>query len=115
MKNLTTTLLFFIFSLSVVTAQTISGTVIKVKDGDSFVLLVGDNPIEIRVNGIDCPEYNQPYGDVAKKFTSDNCLDKTITVTVNQEGKDKYGRTLATVALENGSDLAQELLKKGLA
>ena len=41
-------------------AETLYGTGIRVVDGDSFVVRVEGREIEVRLYGIDCPEYSQP-------------------------------------------------------
>ncbi len=49
------------------TAQTITGRVIKVTDGDTFTLLTSDKEqIKIRLHGIDAPEWSQPYSKVSR-------------------------------------------------
>ena len=76
-------------------------------------MLVNNKPVRIRLHGIDCPEKNQPFGDKAKRFTSDLCFGKIVTA--KQMDKDRYGRTVARVYL-SGSDLLNiRLLQAGLA
>lgn len=87
--------------------------VIGVTDGDSIVILTGDKQqIKIRLEGIDCPETNQDFGNRAKQATVDLCFGKEVIV--QKTGEDRYGRTLAYVYVD---DLCvnKQLLKLGMA
>jgi len=95
-------------------AQTeLSGKVVRVIDGDSIVILCNKTSYEIRLEGVDCPELGQPFGKAAKKFTSKMAYGKVVTVQVKE--LDKYGRTVGTVYLPDGTNLCRELIKAGLA
>jgi len=100
-------------STQVATAEVINGRAISVKDGDTIVVLRGDAQITIRLEGIDCPEAGQPFGNKAKQATSDLAFDKQVTIRVT--GKDRYGRTLAHVILSDGRELNRELVRQGYA
>ncbi|MBK9015023.1 MAG: hypothetical protein IPM82_13650 [Saprospiraceae bacterium] len=57
------------------TVQPKTYRVIRIKDGDS-IETIGDSTkttFVIRLAHVDCPEYKQPYSQVAKKFTNDFC------------------------------------------
>ena len=86
--------------------------VTTVKDGDSMVAKRGDNQIEIRVAGIDCPEYGQPFFAEAKRTTEQFCLNRPITA--KRLDTDRYGRLIATVVV-GSADLAEHLLAHGMA
>lgn len=109
MKTFTTILaLFLCFALF---AQ--SGKVVKVKDGDTVVILDGFNFMHtIRVADIDCPEKGQPFSKKAKHFVSDEIFGKHVTVKF--KNKDRYGRTIGFVFYQD-KNLSHELLKNGLA
>lgn len=94
-------------------AQTVTGKVVKVKDGDTVVVLDSTKTmITVRLAGIDAPEKNQDYGQNAKQFTSDQIFGKVVTF--KEISKDRYGRTVAFVFYEK-KNLSEELLKAGLA
>lgn len=102
-------LVFFVsFSLFAQSAK-----VIGIKDGDTIELLLGGRPVTVRLNGIDCPEKHQAYGQRAKQFTSDKCFGKTVSL--RSSGTDRYGRTLGEIILPDGKSLNRELLRNGYA
>lgn len=78
--------------------------VIKVIDGDTFVVNTGAKIRLLSVNSPETGRDNQkamPYGDAAKKFATISLLGKPIYLTYDVQKKDKYGRTLAYAFLEN--------------
>jgi micrococcal nuclease len=93
--------------------NSLTGKVVSVSDGDTITILKDQTQIKIRLNGIDCPEKKQDFGQVAKNFTSDLCFGKEVTI--KSFGEDRYGRTIADVILPDGRILNQELVKAGLA
>lgn len=87
--------------------------VVGITDGDSIIVLTHDNKqLKIRLEGIDCPEQNQEYGDKARQATTALCFNKNVRI--EESGIDRYGRTLAFVYV---GDLCVncELLVQGLA
>lgn len=105
----------FFLPFSLISCAQNSGTVVKIKDGDTVVILNNDktNMITIRVAQIDCPEKNQPYGKKAKMFTSNEIYLKHVNYEIINT--DKYGRTIAKIYYDNKKSLAEELLKNGFA
>lgn len=94
--------------------QEISGKVIKVKDGDTIDILFNGKPLTIRLAHIDCPEKNQPFGSVTKRFTSDLCFGQIVTIE-NEKKFDRYNRLIGVVINEKGDTVNKELVKAGLA
>jgi len=89
------------------------GQVVGVTDGDTIKVLCEKQIIKVRLSDIDCPEKGQPYGKAAKTATS--ILAFNDTVEVQENGTDRYGRTLGTVILSDGTNLNKELVVRGLA
>jgi len=89
------------------------GTVVSVRDGDSIVVMRGGVGIEVRLDGIDCPELAQAYGRKAKSFTSGLVFGKAVRLV--GKGKDRYDRELAEVLLPDGRSLNKVLVAAGLA
>lgn len=76
------------------------GTVISITDGDTLTVACDGIPEKIRLVDVDAPEKSQPFGRAAKKYLSD--LAYMHEVTIVRRGRDRYGRTLATVTLADG-------------
>jgi endonuclease YncB( thermonuclease family) len=89
------------------------GTVVRVRDGDSIVVKRGGIGIEVRLDGIDCPELAQAFGKKAKNITSGLAFGKTVRLV--GKGKDRYDRELAEVFLPDGRSLNRELVAAGFA
>ncbi len=54
-----------------VQAETLTGKVVGVHDGDVLTLLgAGNQPVKVRLAGMDAPELKQPYGQQAKQALS---------------------------------------------
>ena len=89
------------------------GKVVGIKDGDTFKIMYLGEEKTIRLEHIDCPEKNQPFGKRAKQFASDLCFGRMARVT--SEGKmDRYKRLIAEVYVDNIC-VNKELVKSGLA
>lgn len=107
-------LYIFLFPPILGCSQMITGKVVRVADGDTLTLLDSNNKqIRIRLYGIDCPEARQDFGTAAKKFTSNLCFSKAVSVDVKDV--DRYGRTVDIVWVQDTINVNLELLKAGLA
>jgi endonuclease YncB( thermonuclease family) len=115
-----------------------TGKVVAVHDGDTISVLVpagtvlprgtreevrgtGVSPVKpassplavkVRLEGIDCPELAQPYGKVAKLFTSEHVFGRQVQVT--STAVDRYGRIVGRVTVD-GRDLSEAIVSAGLA
>jgi micrococcal nuclease len=105
--------LFLSLSLSLFAgSHSFTGRCLTVLDGDTVEVSQNGTALRIRLEGIDCPERNQPFAEQAKAFTANLIAGKTVTVI--EKEKDTYGRTVARVFVD-GRDVSVELLKAGLA
>ena len=105
-------LIFWLVSDICLASDIVSGRVIKVLDGDSMVVRTPHSMMEVRLYGIDSPEYGQPYSAAAKKFVKN--LTGGHSVTLKPLYKDSYGRTVAVVQV--GTSIVNEkLVVNGLA
>ena len=117
--NIVLTLILFIMpNLCSANEQIIefTGSPQNVVDGDSLQ----HNNLQIRLLGIDAPEYNQQCkdnnnklyncGQQSKQFLIDLINNKTITCTIHS--KDKFKRDLCTCYIEN-TDIASTLVENG--
>lgn len=94
-------------------AEVFTGKVVAVKDGDTVEVLREGKAVRVRLFGVDCPEKDQAFGQMARRFTSQRVFGRSVTVRVKDT--DRYGRTVAEVVLEKGRTLNQELVQAGLA
>ena len=112
MKKFLLLFIFLVFNQNIF-SQTIVAKVIGVKDGDTMVFLFDNKQITVRLEHVDCPEKNQPFGYKAKVFVSDFCFGKEVTVISNGK-RDRNGRWIAEVFYKN-QNLGKELVRNGLA
>src|SRR5258708_38620677 len=103
-------ILFLLFILSYCIAE--AQTVIRVKDGDTYVILLNGKLLTIRLENIDAPELGQLYGQQAKDSVNKLLYGQTVSVSIH--GTDIYGRTLATITYK-GQRLDSILVSKGWA
>jgi endonuclease YncB( thermonuclease family) len=86
------------FLLQALHAETFTGKVIHVADGDTITILDSTNQhLKIRLSGIDAPEKAQAYGQRSKEHLSG--LVQGQQVVVETAKKDKYGRHVGHVLL----------------
>jgi len=90
----------------------VSGKVIGISDGDTLTLLSGREQIKVRLSEMDAPEKKQPFGNRSKQSLSALCFNKTARL--DEQGKDRYGRTLARVYCD-GIDANAEQVRRGMA
>jgi endonuclease YncB( thermonuclease family) len=87
--------------------------VVSVHDGDTVRCLDdGNREHKIRLTGIDAPETGQPFGTVSRDHLRQLVLRREVVV--HDQGKDKYGRTLARLEVD-GKDVAGQMVAEGLA
>jgi len=88
-----------------------SGRVVGVTDGDTISVMHNGRAEKVRLQGIDCPEKGQAYGQRAKQAISALVFGKEVTLQTH--GHDKYKRTLGDVLLPDGTHVNHELVKDG--
>jgi endonuclease YncB( thermonuclease family) len=94
-------------------ADSFSGTVAGISDGDTIRVMRDGKAERVRLWGIDCPEGHQAFGARAKQFTSDLAFGKEVTVQIKDV--DRYKRLVGEVILPDGRNLNRELVAAGLA
>ena len=94
------------------------GTVQRVIDGDSLIVVLdGMGEEEIRLQGIDAPEHDQPWGDEATGWLRRSIDGRRVIVTHVGE-RDRHGRLLADIGVpdvENLWDVGVTVTRQGLA
>ena len=92
MKGCDRLYLLFLFVLQPCVAfADFTGSVVSVLDGDTIEVLHNQHPEHIRLNGIDCQEKGQAYGQKARYAASAFAKE----VTLQTHSKDKYELTVA--------------------
>lgn len=100
-------------------AETITGKVVSVADGDTITVLVekegskSREQVKVRLHGIDAPERSQDFGAAARNRASTLCNGQEVTVDVKDT--DQYGRKVGEVKLKNGRNLNHILVEEGMA
>jgi len=79
-------------------AETFTGLIVHVADGDTVTLLVQKQQIRIRVAGIDAPEKAQPFGNRSKQNLEK--LTHSREAIADCPKKDKYGRYVCKVYVQ---------------
>ncbi len=94
-------------------AETLTGRVVRVADGDTIVVLDADKvQHELRLQGIDAPESHQAFGTKSKEHLSELVAGKTVEVDYSKY--DRYGRIIGIVMV-NGENANLELVETGMA
>ena len=89
--------------------------VIRVVDGDSLIVKVNGVLQQVRLACIDAPEIGQfPYGRLATNAFR-GLLPADSAVLIYPLKIDRYGRTVGHVSTPGGVDVAEELVRRGLA
>jgi endonuclease YncB( thermonuclease family) len=95
--------------------------VARVVDGDTFVATVKGRRERVRVIGVDTPESvapnqpDEPYGEEASDFAKHHLDGETVRLAGDAEPRDRYGRMLAYVWLEDGTFWNALLAAEGYA
>ena len=77
-------------------AETYTGKVVSVVDGDTLKILTADRQeLKIRLTEIDAPEKKQPFGQQSKEALASICAGQQAHV--ESAGKDRYKRILGRV------------------
>ena len=94
-------------------AESITGHVVGVADGDTLTVLTAEKrQVRVRLAGIDAPERRQPYGTRARQALSALALGRAARVEV--EDIDRYGRAVGRVRV-GGRDVNAEMVRRGAA
>ena len=94
-------------------AETISGIVVGISDGDTVTLLDANRQQhKIRLQGIDAPESHQPFGQKSKSNLSALVFNKDVTAECGKQ--DRYRRDICKIIV-NGMDANLEQVKAGMA
>ena len=94
-------------------ADTITGRVVNVHDGDTITVLDESNSQhKIRLSGIDALEVGQAYGRASRDNLAEHLAGKSVSIEWSK--RDKYGRTVGKVLLD-GKDQCLDQVRAGFA
>ena len=92
-------------------AQTFTGKVVGITDGDTLTLLTpAKAQLKIRLAEIDAPESSQPWGKKSKAMLSELAFGKQARLVITD--KDRYGRFVARVYV-GSTDVNAEMVRRG--
>lgn len=98
-------------------------SVVRVIDGDTIVVEVGDTEEKVRLIGVDTPETVDPrkkvqcFGKEASSKMKEILTGQNVELISDQtqDDRDKYGRLLRYVYLEDGTFVNKLLIQEGFA
>lgn len=96
-----------------VTAETLTGKVVRITDGDTLVILdATQTQHKIRLAGIDAPESRQPFGQKSKENLSQSVAGQQVAVDWSKP--DRYDRIVGKI-IYDGQDVNLAQIRAGLA
>jgi micrococcal nuclease len=112
-----------ILSLLLAAAATQTAQVVSVHDGDTITVRIDGRSEKIRLVGIDSPELDDERPEFrrvayeARDYARSQLAGETITLESEprQKDRDRYGRLLRYVILEDGTNFDESLVRKGYA
>lgn len=90
-------------------------------DGDTIIVIIDGKKEKVRLIGVDTPEKDGPYtkeehfSREASAFTREMTEGENVRLEYDWQKRDKYGRLLAYIFLEDNTFLNAELIKQGYA
>jgi endonuclease YncB( thermonuclease family) len=88
------------------------GMVVGIADGDTLRVLVDRHEVVIRLDQIDAPEKGQAFGQRSRESLADLAFEKTVRVI--DHGRDRYGRTIGTIFVDD-VNINDEQVRRGMA
>ena len=102
--------------------DTLTGTVTYVFDGDTIrVRLDGGGDRRVRLIGVDSPELDDPrerarfLSFAARRFAHTRLHRQKVSLILDKEKEDAYGRLLAFIRLRDGTVFNEVLVREGFA
>ncbi len=93
-------------------ADTLTGRVIDIADGDTLTLLVGRQPYKIQIVAIDAPERYQTWGDQSRTNLSRLTLNRTAVANCSRLERLDHQACQVTV---NDIDIGLQQIREGMA
>ncbi|MCP5405719.1 MAG: thermonuclease family protein [Pseudomonadaceae bacterium] len=99
-------------------AQAPMPTVVQVFDGDTVALNTGERVRLLDINTPEGPHHGapaEPLADAARTHLAALVLDKPVRLELGKTRRDRYGRLLAHIYLQDGTWLNGRMVEDGLA
>jgi micrococcal nuclease len=118
-KTYITSLAFLLFLLVPIAISQNFYLCTRVIDGDTIIVNIDGKEERVRLIGVDTPETVHPnkpveyFGKEASEFTKRMVEGKKVRLEYDWQRRDKYGRLLAYVYLQDGTFLNAEIIKQG--
>src|SRR5690349_7811203 len=93
-------------------AASLFGKVIEVNSGDEITIYNLNRPVRVKLMGVDAPEMDQAFGDVAKKHLADLVFEKSVLVEYAGITADS---SLTGRVLLNDADIGAQMIRDGAA
>lgn len=90
--------------------QDLPGRVDRIIDGDSLIVYVGGRQLEVRLWGIDSPEYDQPGSQMSAAALQRLTSAKTVRLHIRYQ--DRFGRSVAEL-FQAGSSINEQMVSGG--
>lgn len=113
----------FLVSKEDVKGETTLAVITRIIDGDTLVVSLGSKEEKVRLIGVNTPETVDPrrevecFGKEAKEYLVKLLFGKNVRLEADasQQERDRYGRLLRYVFLEDGLFINQVLIQSGYA
>jgi endonuclease YncB( thermonuclease family) len=112
MKRLILVVAIIVSSFVSADASSLFGKVIEVNSGDVITITNLNRPVRVKLMGVDAPEMNQAFGDVARKHLSDLVFEKSVVVEYAGIAADS---SLTGRVLLNDADIGAQMIRDGAA
>lgn len=93
-------------------ASALQAQVVEIVDGDTILVQNINRQLKVKFRGVDAPEKDQPFGDIAEKHLADLVLGKIVLVDFSALGNEK--NLVARVYLDR-MDVGQQVIRDGVA
>lgn len=106
---------------SVASSEVATSPVVRVIDGDTIVVEINGAQEKVRLIGVNTPETVNPrkqvecFGKEASAFVKNILSGQFVRLEsdINQDDRDKYGRLLRFVFLEDGTPVNKKIIEEG--
>jgi endonuclease YncB( thermonuclease family) len=96
-----------------VVEEVFTATIDRVDDGDTVLITERRIPTRFQMDGVDAPEFSQPFGPESQVFLNTLVFGRQVSVHI-RTGASANGVRIARLYV-NGADVSLELIRNGMA